>query len=112
MLGVLSGEKPEHDLAEFREDPGTLEQARWKQLSWRVPDKESSPCWWLTNASEEDRAQAPKLLSRSLATLRLELSAQRIATTTKIRREWEARSQQNSAAADVLHSNERWGKYS
>ena len=45
VLGVLSGEKPEHDMAEFREDPGTLEQARWKQLSWRMPDKESSPCW-------------------------------------------------------------------
>ena len=50
------------------------------------------PCWWLTNPHDEDHTQPPKLLSRSLATLRLELGQQRLATTSKILREREASS--------------------
>ena len=64
-------------------------------------------CWWLTNPHDEERTHPPKLLSRSLATLRLELQQQRLATTAKILREREARGEQNSRAAEVIHSNEK-----
>ena len=93
--------------AELRSDIGTLFDERWKQLSWRKPDKESAPCWWLTNPHDEDRSHAPKLLSRSLATLRLELEQQRLATTAKILRERKTRGEQNSRAAEVIYSNEK-----
>ena len=66
-LGVVDGEKPEQLFANFREDVGTLADERWKQLAWKIPSSESSPCWWLVNATEPDKAQPPKLLSRSLA---------------------------------------------
>ena len=65
ILGVVAGDEPEKAFAEFREDMGTLHDERWKTLTWRRPDKESSPCWWLVNPCDEDRTQIPKLLSRS-----------------------------------------------
>lgn len=49
--------------------------------------------------------QPPKLLSRSLACLRLELNEQRTATTAKVLHERETRSAQNLRAAEVIHSN-------
>ena len=107
ILGAVASEEPEKDFAEFREDIGTLHDERWKCLKWKRPDKESSPCWWLTNPHEEDRSQPLRLLSRSLATLRLELGQQRLATTSKILRERTARSEQNLRAAEVIHGNEK-----
>ena len=59
------------------------------------------------NPCDEDRTQPPKLLSRSLACLRLELQEQRCATTSKVKLEKETRSQQNARAVDVIHSNEQ-----
>ena len=76
-------------------------------MSWRKPDKESVPCWWLTNPHDEDRTHTPKLLSRSLATLRLELEQQRLATTSKILREREARGEQNARSVAVIYDNEK-----
>ena len=76
VLGTVAGDEPDKCLAEFREDMGTLHDERWKALTWRRPDKESSPCWWLINPCDQDKSQPPKLLSRSLATLRLELQQQ------------------------------------
>ena len=105
ILGTVAGEDPHRSFAEFREDLGTLHDERWKCLTWRQPDKESSPCWWLVNRHDDDRTQPPKLLSRSLACLRLELQQQRVATTSKIMHERETRSEQNSRAADVIHGN-------
>ena len=106
ILGVVCDDDNEK-WAELRADVGSLSDERWKQLSWRKPDKESAPCWWLTNPHDEDRTHPPKLLSRSLATLRLELQQQRLATTAKILREREARGEQNSRAVEVIHSNEK-----
>ena len=60
---------------------------------------------FLANAAEEDRSKAPKLLHRSLACLRIELGQSRIATSAKLKAEWERRSTDNSTAADVLHAN-------
>ena len=57
------------------------------------------------NAAEGDRSKAPKLLCRSLACLRIELGQNRIATSAKLKNEWERRSADNSVAADVLHAN-------
>ena len=107
VLGIVAGDQPDKDFAEFREDVGTLHDERWKTLTWRRPDKESSPCWWLVNPCDDDRTQTPKLLSRSLACLRLELQEQRLATTSKVLRERETRSEHNSRAAEVIHSNEQ-----
>ena len=106
ILGVVCDDDNEK-WAELRADVGSLSDERWTQLSWRKPDKESAPCWWLTNPHDEDRTHPPKLLSRSLATLRLELQQQRLATTSKILREREARGEQNARAAEVLLSNEK-----
>ena len=64
VLGVVAGDHPEKDFAEFREDVGTLHDERWKTLTWCRPDKESSPCWWLVNRTDQDRTQSPKLLKQ------------------------------------------------
>ena len=101
----MAGDEPEKSFAEFREDMGTLKDERWKCLTWRRPEKESTKCWWIVNPCEEDRMQPPKLLSRSLACLRLELNEQRTATTAKVLHERETRSAQNLRAAEVIHSN-------
>ena len=46
-------------------------------------------------------------MSCSLATLRLELQQQRLATTAKLLRERETRGEQNARAAEVIYSNEK-----
>jgi hypothetical protein len=56
---------------------------------------------------EEDRSKEVKLVCRSAACTRLELHAARLATSTKLRAEWDRRLEKNSAAADVLNSNRR-----
>ena len=40
---------PDADVADFREDMGTLEQRRWDKLEWSAPVDETTPCWWLVN---------------------------------------------------------------
>ena len=106
ILGVICDDDNEK-WAELRADLGTLADGRWTQLSWRKPDKESVPCWWLTNPHDDDRTHTPKLLSRSLATLRLELEQQRLATTSKILRERAARGEQNARSVAVIYDNEK-----
>ena len=46
-----------------------------------------------------------KLVCRSLAVLRLELYNSRVASTEKLRKEWERRQENNQRAVDVLMSN-------
>ena len=82
------GTAPEGDVADFREDLGTLQQQRWKKLDWKMPDDESKPCWWIVNRLE-DKTETPRLLSRSLLCLRLELAANRCASSLKLKLEWE-----------------------
>ena len=69
------------DVLSFRDDLGTLEGRRWTRFSWTLPADELEPCWWIANATEEDKGKPPRLLSRSLACLRLELNANRVATS-------------------------------
>ena len=58
------------------------------------------------NNTEEDKTKAPTLLSRSVGLLRVELTESQVASTAKLRREFEKRSDDNSAACDVLHNNQ------
>ena len=93
---------PDADVADFREDPGTLEQRLWiKKLDWTVPEDETKPCWWIVNPNDE-KTSPPRLLSRSLVCLRLELSATRCATSGKLRVEWEKRLLDNTNAVAAL----------
>ena len=61
----------------------------------------------MRRTGEEDRSKEVKLVCRSAACTRLELHAARLATSTKLRAEWDRRLEKNSAAADVLNSNRR-----
>ena len=70
------GYAPDAEVADFREDPGTLEQRRWVKLDWTMPEDETKPCWWIVNPNDE-KTNPPRLLSRSLVCLHLELSATR-----------------------------------
>ena len=94
---------PDADVADFREDMGTLEQRRWDKLEWSAPADETTPCWWLVNPMDE-KTNAPRLLSRSLVCLRLELSATRCATSVKLRLEWEKRLADNARAVAALQA--------
>ena len=58
------------------------------------------------NPEESDKSKPPSLLSRSLALVNLELNATRVATTAKLRNEFEKRAQENADAVSVLHNNQ------
>ena len=112
-LGYDALGKPENDEAfeEYRLDPGTVTERRWELINWQRPENETSPCWWVANASDakaadEEQQEAPvKLVCRSPQVLRLELKAKRCANSTKLRQEWERRLETNARTADVLENN-------
>ena len=106
VLGVA----PDADIADFRDDPGSLQQCRWKKINWEVPVDETAPCWWITNPCD-DGTKPPRLLSRSLVCMRLELNAKRCATGIKLRLEWERRLEDNVKAVVVLQSNQHLWKH-
>ena len=58
------------------------------------------------NPTEPDKTKAPSLLSRSVGLLRVEISESQIASTSKLRKEFEKRSEDNSVACDVLHNHQ------
>ena len=58
------------------------------------------------NPTEADKSKAPSLLSRSVGLLRVELSESQIASTAKLRKEFEKRNEDNSTACDVLHNHQ------
>ena len=58
------------------------------------------------NATEEDRTKAPSLLSRSVGLLRVELAEGQVASTAKLRNEFQKRSNDNSTACDVLYKHQ------
>ena len=100
----------EADVLQLREEPGTLADGRWLGMSWSLPPDEASPCWWLVNPSD-DVTKSPKLLSRSLVCLRLELHHSRIATSAKLRRAWEGRMIDNAGAVEALLNNASLWRY-
>ena len=58
------------------------------------------------NPTEPDKTKAPSLLSRSIGLLRVEISESQIASTAKLRKEFEKRNEDNSVACDVLHNHQ------
>ena len=58
------------------------------------------------NATEEDRTKTPSLLSRSVGLLRVELAEGQVASTAKLRNEFQKRSNDNSTACDVLYKHQ------
>ena len=58
------------------------------------------------NATEADKTKKPRLISRSVAVLKLELAESQIASTAKLRKEFQKRSDDNSMACDVLHNHQ------
>jgi len=89
----------------YREAPGTLEERLWRREKWDWPENEAIACWWIANYGAEDKTQEVKLVCRSLACMRLELHHSRLASTTKLRAEWDRRMERNGVALDVLNSN-------
>ena len=129
ILGVCESA----DLNQYLTEPGTLAEERWKALPWSKPERDTVPCWWLVrvvklakhtrptlaltvgihrssiaqvNPKETDKSKPPSLLNRSLALVKLELNANRVATTAKLRHEFEQRADENADAVSVLHNHQ------
>ena len=58
------------------------------------------------NAEEADKTNAPTLISMPVGLLMCELPESQVASTTKLCREFEKRSDDNSDACDVLHNHQ------
>ena len=74
--GVPASDADDLKFSEYRQsgDLGLLSERRWeKEIAWAKPEKESAICWFVANAGVEDKEVQPKFLSRSLATLRVQL---------------------------------------
>ena len=90
---------------------GTLRRSdgserRWeKDIVWAKPRSESSKCWFVANAGVEDKGMEVKFLHRSLATLKVHLKNTRVATTKRIKDEYEHRRNKNREAIEVLEAN-------
>ena len=99
------------DVTELLADPGTLQEQRWSQLPWEVPNSSMDACWWLTNmpmgvvGDIVDMSTPPKFLCRSLAHLRVELHQSCVATIAKLRLERSHRQSLNTIAAERLRVN-------
>ena len=60
------------------------------------------------NPTEPDKTKAPSLQSRSVGLLRVGISESQIASTAKMRKEFEKRNEDNSVACDVLHNQQHF----
>jgi hypothetical protein len=81
----------------------------WKRLTWQLPEDEMQMCWWIANLEEEDKTKEAKMLCRSLSCMRMELCKARLATSQKLRNEWDKRLENNSIAVDRIQENrELW----
>ena len=45
-LGIWADEA---GLAQYLNEPGALEEERWKALTWQEPEKGTVQCWWLVH---------------------------------------------------------------
>ena len=105
----------------------------WRRLKWDWPEDETQACWWIANygdhtggtasvprrtlvcfaegssmhspVGDEDKTKEVKLVCRSMACTRMELHQSRLATSAKLRAEWDRRLENNAVAVDVLNSN-------
>ncbi len=63
----------------------------------------------MVNVEDEDQTQEARVICRSLACIRMELCKFRLATTHKLRQEWDKRLQNNSTVVGRLQENgELW----
>lgn len=81
---------------------GALGDRFWEKCTWARPADRSASCWWVANASEDDKSHTINLKWRSLACHRLELQASRLATTGNLRKEWERRVHTNETGVERL----------
>ena len=75
-------------------------------MHWEEPEKETIPCWWIVNKDDPDKKKPPTLLARSIALVRIELCHNRVALTSKLRKEHDRREANNSTAVDILRKNQ------
>ena len=95
----------------FRQDVGVLEERRWTTLEFESPVDENCPCWFVANAAEPDKTVAVKLVCRTLLALKMELQNSRVASTERLRREWERRLEDNAIAVASLTKTAYWWEY-
>ena len=104
--GEPLGMQPNDDLNDFLNNPGTLEERFWKKYKWGFPpENETMSCWWICNLDEDVHTKEAKMTCRSLAALRMELCHSRLATTTKLRQEYDKRLENKAMAVDRILEN-------
>ena len=57
--------------------------------------------WWIANM-EEDKTKEVMLIFKNLNSLQMDFTRSKLATSTKLRQEWEQRLEKNSIAVDCL----------
>ena len=83
-----------------------MEERLWKRCKWEFPPRdETQSCWWVVNIDEADQTQDTRMICRSLACLRMELCSSRLASSEKLRQEWDKRLENNAVAVDRLQEN-------
>ncbi len=83
-----------------------MEERLWKRYKWEFPpENETRTCWWVVNLESEDQTIDAKLICRSVACIRMELCTARLATSQKLRQEWDKRLENNSLAVDRIQEN-------
>ena len=94
------GAVADKDLEEFKADPGTLKDEKFRNIPAVMPLNDMAPCWWAVTRGDLDKP-AP-LLCHSLMQLQLELQHHRLATPGKLSNEWMRRCDHNAEALDAL----------
>ena len=83
-----------------------MEERLWKRYKWEFPPAdETQSCWWVVNMEDDDQTGGAKMICRSLACLRMELCNSRLASSLRLRQEWDKRLENNSLAVDRLQGN-------
>ena len=84
-----------------------MQDQRWLSIAWKKPQKETEACFWLVNAAEPDKSKPPSLACRCLD---LELQQSKCATSLKLRKAYDNRSNDNAIAADILRKSKLWAQ--
>ena len=83
-----------------------MEERLWKRYKWTFPpEDETKSCWWVVNLNADDQTSEVRLICRSVACLRVELCSSRIASTHKLRQEWDRRLDNNALAVDQIQQH-------
>ena len=83
-----------------------MEERLWKRYKWEFPpENETCTCWWVANLESEDQTVDAKLICRSVACIRMELCTARLATSQKLRQEWDKRLENNSLSVHRIQAN-------